>query len=742
MSRRGGSRPDAAAPPRAVPPARYAPWIAAIVGAACHLSSLGNGFTYDDNAIVRDNPRIRTLADPRIWLTDWWAMPEAADDPLLDPSRDRLYRPLTLLTFALNYAAGGLNPLGYHAVNVLLHAGVCVLVWHLARRVFADAAVAGAAALLFAVHPVHAEAVAGLVGRAEVLAAALLLAGLLALLPARGPRTATRTWWAAAAFLGALLAKETAICYPLLALAMLVHTARFPPPEDAGRRDDAGGRRCGGWATAAILLAPLAVYLPLRFVALDMHLLRERASASFFNPLVDADAWGRLHGPLTVLGHYARLIFMPRTLSCDYGTAVIDPNAGPVALTLVGLVAAVGLIASSVAWLRHVWPGRAARPGEGIAPGLHLMAVLFLASYGLISNTVLLIGVSLAERLLYWPSAPALIAVAAIGVRAWRTQCGPGGSLPGLARIAPALGCLVLLALGARSCDRGLDWRSDRALFEADVATYPQNAHLSVALAQILIADAEGLPPEDPRRESTLRRAEGLIERALAVHSRFPSAIRLQAIACELRGDFQRAVSLYELALRLHPGDRRAQARLANLRGDIWPKSARLAELLERIGGNPRDVAARLEAGELLIGLARNYEALQQFEAAVALAPEDPRALRGYGQALILNRQEPQARDVLLRAVRIDPGDWESHANLAALFEYSDPQASLRHAQAAFELQPNNVSVAIALATALSLNGRIDESLAHYRRILAALPADDPLRARVAERIREVERMR
>jgi hypothetical protein len=157
-----------------------------VLGLACFASSATNQFAYDDQPLIVDNPRIRNLTDFRaLWLSDWWKLAESG--PESNPRRDRLYRPLTLFSLALNYAVHGYRPLGYHVANIALHAAVCLLVWQFARRLVQDEAVATVAAVLFAVHPVHAEAVANVVGRAEVLAALFLLLGLLVMLPRRGP---------------------------------------------------------------------------------------------------------------------------------------------------------------------------------------------------------------------------------------------------------------------------------------------------------------------------------------------------------------------------------------------------------------------------------------------------------------------------------------------------------------------------------------------------------------------------
>ena len=90
------------------------------------------------------------------------------------PSPRSRARPVTVLTFRLNYLLTEVSPLGYHAVNGLLHAGVTLLYNHLAGRLLSRLP-AALAALLFAVHPVHTEAVTGVVGRAELLASVFFL---------------------------------------------------------------------------------------------------------------------------------------------------------------------------------------------------------------------------------------------------------------------------------------------------------------------------------------------------------------------------------------------------------------------------------------------------------------------------------------------------------------------------------------------------------------------------------------
>ena len=103
-------------------------------------------------------------------LDDFWGT------PLSHSGSHKSYRPVTVLSFRLNYLAGGLRPWGYHLVNVLLHSVACGLFSQLAGRLLDPGSPAAwFASLLFVVHPVHTEAVAGVVGRADVGAAILFL---------------------------------------------------------------------------------------------------------------------------------------------------------------------------------------------------------------------------------------------------------------------------------------------------------------------------------------------------------------------------------------------------------------------------------------------------------------------------------------------------------------------------------------------------------------------------------------
>jgi tetratricopeptide (TPR) repeat protein len=181
---------------------------AAIVAATlvAYLPALGAGFVWDDDDYVTKNPLLHAPDGlVRIWFSD--------DAP-------SQYFPLVYTSFRLEYALWGLDPFGYHLVNVCLHAANALLVW----RVLARLALPGAwlAAAVFALHPVHVESVAWITERKNVLSTLLFLGALLAWLRF-ALDGAGRRWWAASFGLHglALLAKTTACTLPAAQLLVL-----------------------------------------------------------------------------------------------------------------------------------------------------------------------------------------------------------------------------------------------------------------------------------------------------------------------------------------------------------------------------------------------------------------------------------------------------------------------------------------------------------------------------------------
>ncbi|MBN3321944.1 TMTC1 protein, partial [Atractosteus spatula] len=227
------------------------------VCALCYGNSLRGEFVHDDVWAIVNNPDVRPGSSLRnIFFNDFWGKRMA------DNTSHKSYRPLCILAFKLNVLLGGMTPLYFHVVNVLLHCAVTALLMLACERtVFQDRRLAFLTALLFAVHPVHTEAVSGIVGRADVLACLLFLLTFLSYTRSvdhsgsgdRFPPTVSAGWLALSLLLGtcAMLVKETGVTvfgvcvvYDVLVICQKPLVSRAPSPTREAERV----RRCSGLA--------------------------------------------------------------------------------------------------------------------------------------------------------------------------------------------------------------------------------------------------------------------------------------------------------------------------------------------------------------------------------------------------------------------------------------------------------------------------------------------------------------
>ena len=202
--------PDVNAPLLATPARRWFLPLATLAIVATYGNSLSNSFHYDDFHSIVENPHIRALENIPAFFSDpglFSSMPERA-----------MYRPLLLVTYALNYWVHGYEVFGFHLVNVALHTGCTIAVYLLGIYMVGHAPAAAFGALLFGLHPLQAEATNYISSRSESLAAFWYLLSLLFYLrwrellrldSGRGIYLASLV-----AFALALLSKATAVVLP------------------------------------------------------------------------------------------------------------------------------------------------------------------------------------------------------------------------------------------------------------------------------------------------------------------------------------------------------------------------------------------------------------------------------------------------------------------------------------------------------------------------------------------------
>ena len=613
----------------------------AALALACYANSLGGALLFDDvNAIV-DNRLVRAFDVRGIVRTpSWWGEPGRA-------SWAPAYRPLTTLTFALNHALGGLDPLGYHAVNVLLHAAVCALLAVVLGEVTRRPRLAALAALLFAAHPVHTEAVASVVGRAETLAALLGLGAWWMVLRARRRERGRAAWLAGAALALAagVLAKENAATIPAVVIAADLIAGSGVT---RARAAEYAALAAGTVAAIALRSAVMGGLGPTPGV-LD-------------NVLAGAPPVPRLLTALALVALYARRLVWPFRLSADYSYRQVELATGagdPRALAGVAVVA--------IAVALGVWGWRRARP---VCLGVALAAL----PYAIVANVFVTIGTLMAERLLYLPSVGfcllAALALEALGRRL-------GGAMATGALAVALLGCWV----PATVLRNGV-WRERRTFFETMVESAPRSARSHRELA--LVYSDLGLH----------ERAIAELRLALAILP--DEAIDLYDLGNVLlrAGRPAEAIDAYRRSLAHDAGLVPAMTNLGNAYSAAGDEPS--AEVWFRAGlaRAPRAFDLHLNLANSLIRQGRLAEAEAEYRVALVLAPEDPLVHANYGVLLRQRGALEEAGAELRQAAALPPPTPAAAAAVVTILRAVGMLDAARAAQARAErLFPDDPAV-------------------------------------------------
>lgn len=537
--------------------------LAAVTAGVVYANAPLNHWAQDDVALVERNPAAHSVGRAlAAWFEPYW--PDEGEGTA------GLHRPLVVLSYGLDWAVSGGRPWWFHVTNVALHALAVALVVLVASRWLSPAG-SFVAGLVFAVHPVHVEAVANVVGRADVLAAIGVLLAVLAARRYRAEaRPRTRAMWLAAtvaSLLVGLFSKEYAVV-TVLVLAADQWISR---------------ERWGG-------TGPL--YAVLIGVSLGwLHLWRSIAGAAA-EPTVAAalrglNGWERLATVLPVQFEVLRLLVWPFSLSAGYDAQVIPQR------TELGALAVLAAVVSGCILILAV--GRARR-----APAAAFGLLAGILAYAPASNLAFPSGITLAERTLYFSVlAPSLIAGWAwVEFRRERWARAAGTAL-----------AVLLVAFAARTFTRTPFWRDSRTVVVEHYLQHPEDfrAHVRVgrsfeqqgelrrALREYLWAgELFGADPFVAVHSVRVSLALGDAETALK------EAHRAWAL-------MPRNAGLSELVVRAHEAGNELDSALATAREalDRAPNSLRAmrqyARLLEKTGAAPwrRALArARLAAVE------------------------------------------------------------------------------------------------------------------------------------------------
>uniref|UniRef100_A0A1A8IGM2 dolichyl-phosphate-mannose--protein mannosyltransferase n=2 Tax=Nothobranchius kuhntae TaxID=321403 RepID=A0A1A8IGM2_NOTKU len=689
----------------------------------CYSNSVRGELVHDDVWAIVNNPDVRPGASLRnIFSNDFWGKRMA------DNTSHKSYRPLCILTFKLNILLGGMTPLYFHMVNVCLHCAVtCLLMYTCERCVFENPHLAFATAVLFAVHPIHTEAVSGVVGRADVLACLLFLVTFLSYVRSVGesvsedsvPSTASPWFLFISLFLGtcAMLVKETGITVfgVCLLYDALVLCCRPLTHHASGSRLKNLPHICIPFIKRACLIsANLVIIMSVRLWLMggSMPLFSEQDNPASFSPHL-------LTRTLTysyLLSFNAWLLLAPIVLCYDWQVGSI-----PLVESVVDVrnVATLLLAAVMVAICMHCIFSLQWQENREVVVGLLFLVFPFIPA----SNLFFRVGFVVAERVLYMPSMGYCILV----VHGFGRLCAVAGRWGTMLLSSSML--LLLLLFSWKTVQQNNVWVSREALFRSGIQTLPHNAKVHYNYANFLKDSGRHLEAVHhyslalrlyPRHASAMNNlgtlthspeeAERYYRKALDTNPQHNRALFNLGNLIKSQGKEKEAEALLRDSIRYGPHFADAYSSLASL----YAEQKRFAEAnevyLKGIENCPDNSDLHNNYGVFLVDTGEGQLASSHYREAIRLKPAHYVAMVNLGRLLRSSNENKEAESWYKRALRVTR-KVDILAPLGALYyntgRYED--ALLVYKEAAV-LQPDSTDIWLALAQVLVMAGSTAEA--------------------------------
>jgi len=611
------------------------PVIVALVTVAAFLPALRGEFLFwDDDKNFLHNQHYRGFGSTHLgWMWTTFLLGH--------------YIPLTWMSLGLDYLLWGMNPVGYHLTNVLLHATNAVLVYGVAYRILKRAGAkqpdmlplsAAGAALLFAVHPQRVESVAWVTERRDVLSGTFFSLAVLWYLRACDETSHHRRWYclSVSSAACALLSKAMAVTLPAVLLILNI----YPLRRLGGPRGwwTAGGRRVIRELVPYAVLAAASAVITLVAVR-PTEQLRFGAKLAVSAYSVAFSVWKTL---------------VPMDLSPLYPR---PPTIAPFALVYVASGAAV-LAATALAWrCRDRYPGCLA--------AWSAFVVLIFPMLGVVQNGSQIT----ADRFTYF-AAPALAIAAGGALSRFR------GRISMLAVLVPVVFTLSLLTWRQTGV-----WHDSRRLWSTVLSLQPQSSLAHNNLGVLLL------------QRGSIDDAVDQFHQGLAIAPNDADTLCNLGAALARQGRLADASTQYAKALALEPGHANAHNNLgaALLREGQFDRA--IAHFDQALASEPDKDEAQTNRGVALSGMGDLDGAIAQYRHALVNNPDNADAHANWGNALVRQGKLDEAIMHYQQALAIQPGHADAHLNWGVALAYGGHFAeAIPHFREVLRLQPDNAA--------------------------------------------------
>ena len=613
------------------------------------------GFIWDDDLLLTANPLIKAHDG---WYRFWFT------------TKTPDYFPVMSSFFWVEWRLWGMNAVGYHIVNVLLHAVNAILLWRLLVRLNIPAA--GLAAAIFALHPVNAASVAWIAELKNTLSFFFFALSLLWYL--RFEDSSRRRWYALSfwAFLFALLSKIEVAPLPFVLLGI----ARWR----RGRVDWKDLRNSIPFFAAAFLLGLVSVWF--------------QNNVSIGHDVVRTDNfWSRLAGAGWAVWFYLGKTLLPVHLIPIYPRWQINPT------NLLSYVPGLLLVAGFVVFwqYRRSW-------GKALLFGLGYAVLMFLPVLGFLN--IYFFRYSLVANHWQYFSIVGPVALAAAASTLAAGYPRKQGTF-----VAPLLCGVLLAALGA------LTWRQSRMYADEELlwrTTIDQNPACWVAHNNLGTALIE---------KKQWNEALVQFQQALEIEPDYSEASDNLGKVLLQKGQTDEAIAQFQHALTIQPHNAVAHFNLGIALLQKGKVDDAIVHYQEAVAIQPDFVEAHYNLGNALLQKGQTDGAILQYQTAIGIEPGYFDAHNNLGTALFKEGKVAEAIAQYQAALTIQPDNAETHNNLAyAFLQNGNVDAAMAQSQAALKIRPDYAIARKNLGAALFQKGQVDEAIVQFQQALAIQP--------------------
>lgn len=593
---------------------------------AAYVPAMRGGFVWDDPDYVINNDNLRTLDGlGRIWFV---------------PKSSPQYYPLVHTTFWAEYQIWGLNPAGFHVVNVLLHIAGALLLWKLLAML--DVRGAWLAAAIWALHPINVESVAWITERKNVLSGVFYFASAIAYFKFIQSDPRRWNWWAIALalFACALLSKTVTATLPA-AILVVIWWKR--------------GRISWGDIAPLVPFFIIGAALGLATAYLEAHFVGatgERIAELNLSPAQRILIAGR------VIWFYACTIIWPHPLTFIYPRWEVDPRiwwqwAFPASAILLVLIL----------WLSRKRFGRAPLAGVLLFMGTLFPVLGFLNVYPMRFSFV-------ADHFAYLASISLIVLAAAL--------------------LREKAGAVLLIPLAVLTFNRGFAYSDAETLWRDTLAKNAGSWMVYTNLGNVLVEKGQ------------LDEAEPLYAAALKLAPELHDTHTNAGMMLGYRGRYDEAVAEFQTALQINPGFAPAHYGLGQVYSRMNRIDEAERELRAAIASAPQYPEANYRLGVILESRGDLDAAIARYRTAVTYKPDYPEARFNLGNTLIRTRAFDEAIFNLAEAVRIRPEFAEAWTSLGgAQLAVGRRQDAINSFRRALQINPNIVPAQRGLDAAL-----------------------------------------